>query len=109
MMINWARERSGKTSAQSLRLLVSLAKEPELIGDSRKLQEALLNFVADFSAWENAVDQAYLCTARSLVDISFRALGHPPGTRPLVLDPFAGEEHCPSKHCESGAMRFRLT
>jgi putative DNA methylase len=106
LMLKWARDNSGNASAQSLRLLVSLTKKAELIRDDRILQQALLDFIADFSAWDNSVDQAYLRTARCLVDMSVRSLGHPQGSRPLVLDPFAGGGALPLEALRIGCDAF---
>jgi len=54
-----------------------------------KLRFTLLDFIADFANWDNSTVPAYLETARSLTAAAHEALGGEPGTRPLVVDPFA--------------------
>jgi adenine-specific DNA methylase len=54
------------------------------------LRFALLDFIADFANWDNSTVPAYLETSRALTQAAHEALGGEPGTRPLVVDPFAG-------------------
>ena len=49
-----------------------------------------LDFIADFANWDNSTVPAYLETSRALTQAAHEALGGEPGTRPLVVDPFAG-------------------
>jgi hypothetical protein len=53
------------------------------------LRFALLDFIADFANWDNSTVPAYLETSRALTQAAHEALGGEPGTRPLVVDPFA--------------------
>jgi len=71
-----------------------------------KLRFALLDFIADFANWDNSTVQAYLETARSLTAASHEALGGEPGTRPLVVDPFAGGGSIPLEALRVGADAF---
>ena len=70
------------------------------------LRKALLDFIADFSAWENSNHPVYLNIARELVQSAHTALGGEPGTRPLVLDPFAGIGSIPFEALRVGADAF---
>src|SRR5690606_2011128 len=58
--------------------------------DMPLLRICLLDFIADFANWDNSTVPAYLETSRSLTQAAHEALGGVPGTRPLVVDPFAG-------------------
>jgi adenine-specific DNA methylase len=54
------------------------------------LRFALLDFIADFSAWDNSNLQEYVSTAQALTQSAHEALGGTIGSRPLVEDSFAG-------------------
>jgi len=74
--------------------------------DPLVLRKALLDFIADFSAWENSNHPVYLNIARELVSSAHIALGGEPGTRPLVVDPFAGGGSIPLEALRVGAETF---
>ena len=80
--------------------------------DSRKeahwniLRFALLDFIADFANWDNSTVQEYLDTSRALTQAAHEALGGEPGTRPLVVDPFAGGGSIPLEALRVGADAF---
>ena len=88
----------------------ALAKSGGL--DSRKeahwniLRFALLDFIADFANWDNSTVQEYLETSRALTQAAHEALGGEPGTRPLVVDPFAGGGSIPLEALRVGADAF---
>jgi adenine-specific DNA methylase len=66
----------------------------------------LLDFIADFSNWDNSTKKEYLETARSLTQSAHVALGGSPGTRPLLVDPFAGGGSIPLEALRVGADAF---
>lgn len=66
----------------------------------------LLDFIADFSNWDNSTNERYLSTARKLTQISHESLGGEPGTRPLVVDPFAGGGSIPLEALRVGADAY---
>jgi adenine-specific DNA methylase len=70
------------------------------------LRFCLLDFIADFANWDNSTVPAYLETARALTQAAHEALGGEPGTRPLVLDPFAGGGSIPLEALRVGADAF---
>jgi adenine-specific DNA methylase len=70
------------------------------------LRFALLDFIADFANWDNSTVPAYLETSRSLTQAAHEALGGEPGTRPLVVDPFAGGGSIPLEALRVGADAF---
>jgi adenine-specific DNA methylase len=63
------------------------AADPDHLNTLRHL---FLDFIADFANWDNSTVPAYLETSRALTQAAHEALGGEPGTRPLVVDPFAG-------------------
>ncbi len=76
----------------------ALNKNKEPI-DPMYLRGFLLDFIADFAAWEASTNKVFLQTARNLTQSAHEALGGAPGTRPLVVDPFAGGDRSLSKPC----------
>ena len=90
--------RWNRTNAASLR-----AADPAVWPDMRY---ALLDFIADFANWDASTIPAFLDTARALTQASHEALGGEPGTRPLVVDPFAGGGSIPLEALRVGADAF---
>lgn len=74
--------------------------------DLEKLRGYLLDFIADFAAWEASTNHYFLDTARALTQASHEALGGEKGTRPLVVDPFAGGGAIPLEALRVGADAF---
>lgn len=74
--------------------------------DPEELRAALLEFIAEFSNWDHVGDRLFLGTARSLTTAAHEALGGEPGTRPLVVDPFAGGGAIPLEALRVGADAF---
>jgi len=70
------------------------------------LRFALLDFIADFANWDNSTVPAYLETSRAITQAAHEALGGEPGTRPLVVDPFAGGGSIPLEALRVGADAF---
>ena len=64
------------------------------------LRQALLRFIADFANWDNAANDDYLETGRSLVRAA-----HPEET-PLVVDAFAGGGSIPLEALRLGCEAF---
>ena len=83
-----------------------LAFDPHDPAHLNKLRFALLDFIADFANWDNSTVPAYLETARALTAAAHEALGGEPGTRPLVVDPFAGGGSIPLEALRVGADAF---
>ena len=74
--------------------------------DSIELREALLDFIADFANWDNSNVKDYLETSRALTQSAHEALGGTLGTKPLVVDPFAGGGAIPIEASRVGANAF---
>jgi adenine-specific DNA methylase len=70
------------------------------------LRFALLDFIADFANWDNSTVSEYLETSRALTQAAHEAMGGAPGTRPLVMDPFAGGGSMPIEALRVGADAF---
>lgn len=70
------------------------------------LRKALLDFIAEFSNWDNSIKKEYLETARALTESAHESLGGVPGTVPLVMDPFAGGGAIPFEALRVGADAF---
>lgn len=80
--------------------------ESRTINNPLELRMALLDFIADFANWDNSSDVRYLNTARALTQSAHEALGGKPGTRPLVVDPFAGGGSIPLEALRVGADAY---
>lgn len=83
-------ERQTLLSEESRRSFDAARKNPALFDDPLKLRHALLDFIADFSNWDNSSVKEYLETSHALTQAAHEALGGHVGTIPLVVDPFAG-------------------
>jgi len=70
------------------------------------LRFALLDFIADFANWDNSTVPDYLEASRELTQAAHEALGGEPGTRPMVVDPFAGGGSIPLEALRVGADAF---
>ncbi|MGH9436323.1 MAG: DUF1156 domain-containing protein [Terriglobia bacterium] len=70
------------------------------------LRTALLDFIADFSDWDNATVVEYLETSQALTQAAHEALGGDANTSPLVVDPFAGGGSIPLEALRVGADAF---
>lgn len=105
-MIKWSQIALGKASNESYKLLVQVSKNPKLLDDPATLRTALLDFIADFADWDHSTDKDYLDTSRALVQAAHEALGGEAGTRPMVIDPFAGGGSIPLEALRVGADAF---
>jgi len=71
-----------------------------------EVREALLGFIADFANWDHSTERSFLDTARHLTQSAHQALDAAAGTRPLVVDPFAGGGAIPLEALRIGADAF---
>lgn len=74
--------------------------------DPVAVRSALLEFIADFANWNNSTSPAHLKTARQLVQVAHESLGGGRGTKPLLVDPFAGGGAIPLEALRVGADAF---
>lgn len=105
-MIRWARDSRGLMSPESYDHFDAVQKKPALLDDDEMLQTLLLDFIADFANWDNSTRREYLETSRALTAAAHLAAGGEPGTRPLIVDPFAGGGAIPLEALRIGADTF---
>jgi adenine-specific DNA methylase len=106
-MLSWTtHSRQEMLGAESRKRFEAARRKPELFDDPAELREALLDFIADFSNWDNSSVREYLETSRALTQSAHEALGGSPGTKPLVVDPFAGGGSIPLEALRVGADAF---
>lgn len=99
-------ERQAMLSKESQQRFEKARQKTELFNDVVELRGALLDFIADFANWDNSTVREYLDTSRALTQAAHEALGGAPGTRPLVVDPFAGGGSIPLEALRVGADAF---
>ena len=95
-----------KTDKESLNFFGSVHNKKIKLTDNFQLRQALLHFIADFANWDNTSKKEFLETSRKLTQAAHEALGGIPGTRPLVLDPFAGGGAIPFEAARVGAESY---
>ena len=71
-----------------------------------EMRYRLLDFIADFANWDASTVPEFLETSRALTQAAHESLGRQPGTRPLVVDPFAGGGSIPLEALRVGADAF---
>ena len=102
----WAGKYRHLLGPESMPRFIELNKEPHKLNEHLVLRQALLDFIADFANWDNSTVKEYLVTSRALTQAAHEALGGVPGTRPLVVDPFAGGGSIPLEALRVGADAF---
>jgi len=102
----WATSHMKLLSPESYPRFNGIAREPKKLDDLVDLRKALLDFIADFANWDNSTVKEYLDTSCVLTQAAHEALGGEPGTRPLVVDPFAGGGSIPLEALHVGADTF---
>lgn len=105
-MRRWANDYKKLLSAESLERFVIFQKDPGKLDDNEELRGALLDFIADFSNWDNSAVTEYLETSRALTHVAHEALGGVSSSRPLVVDPFCGGGAIPLEAVRVGADAF---
>jgi putative DNA methylase len=105
-MTSWATNHLKLLSRESAERFLQFRNNPTKLNDNREIRNALLDFIADFANWDNATLPEYLDTSRALTHAAHVALGGVSGTRPLVVDPFAGGGSIPLEALRVGADAF---
>lgn len=105
-MRTWGKDHRSLMSAESFARFDAANKAPELYENNEMLRSLLLDFIADFANWDNSTNEAYLKTTRALTQAAHIANGGATGTRPLVVDPFAGGGSIPLESLRVGADAF---
>lgn len=106
-MLAWAPyERQKLLSEESRPRFDAARREPTHFDNPLELRGALLDFIADFANWDNSTLKEYLDTSRALTQAAHVSLGGSPGTRPLVVDSFAGGGSIPLEALRVGADAY---
>lgn len=105
-MQRWAEEHLRLVSRESYPRFMRIRQSTDALADPHMLRYALLDFIADFANWDNFLNEPYLEVARDLTAVAHSALGGRPGTKPMVMDPFAGGGAIPLEALRIGADAF---
>src|SRR5579859_6362956 len=105
-MTRWSTSYLKSLGRESYERFVRFQNDPAKLDNNEELRHALLDFIADFANWDNAGAIEYLETSRALTQAAHEALGGSVGTRPLVVDPFAGGGSIPLEALRVGADAF---
>jgi adenine-specific DNA methylase len=106
-MLEWATKHAERASAASFPRLKAIQDNPRILTEQPiELRKVLFDFIADFANWDNCTVPEFLATSRALTQAAHEALGGAPGTRPLVVDPFAGGGSIPLEALRVGADAF---
>ncbi len=105
-MLQWSKYHMNLLSGNSLTRFVKFGKDYSILDDRIQLRKALLDFISDFSNWDNSTNDTFLRTSRSLTQFAHEALGGISGTKPLVVDPFAGGGSIPLEALRIDADSF---
>ncbi|MDI7259151.1 MAG: DUF1156 domain-containing protein [Thermodesulfobacteriota bacterium] len=107
LMVEWTtHERQALLSAESRPRFEAARQNPKRFDNAEELRRALLDFIADFSNWDNSTVKEFLDTSRALTQAAHEALGGASGTKPLVVDPFAGGGAIPVEALRIGSDVF---
>jgi putative DNA methylase len=106
-MLEWtSHERLQLLSSESQKRFNGARKKRTVFDDPLELRKALLDFIADFANWDNSTNSDFLATSQTLTQAAHLSLGGTQGSRPLVLDPFAGGGSIPIEALRIGADAF---
>lgn len=106
-MLAWtSHERQILLSEESRKRFEAARQKPAILKNGEQLRGALLDFIADFANWDNSILKEFLDSSRILTQAAHEALGGSPGTKPMVVDPFAGGGSIPLEALRVGADIF---
>ena len=106
-MLKWAQHHLTLTAPESYRRFVAFQQSADKLADNLELRAALLDFIADFSKWENQSSPAFLETAGAITAHAHEATDGQVGfPGPLLFDPFAGGGTIPLECLRIGADAF---
>ena len=103
-MLGWTPlARQKLLSEESRKRFENARKNPASFDDVQELRLSLLDFIADFANWDNSAVREFLDTSRTLTQAAHEAVGGTLGSRPLIVDPFAGGGSIPLEALRVGA------
>ena len=105
-MRKWTRNNPKLISKDSWKRFLAIQKDPLRLNDNDQLRDCLLDFIADFANWDNAAVPQYMETSAVLTRAAHESLGGESGTKPLVVDPFAGGGAIPLEALRVGADAY---
>ena len=105
-LTKWSEKYLGLLSSESYKDFVRYKDKPELLDDPMELRKGLLHFIADFSDNDNSNKNEFSETARNLTLVSHEVLGGEKGSKPLLVDPFAGGGAIPLEALRVGCDAF---
>jgi putative DNA methylase len=106
-MLNWSdNDHLQLLSKESLEHFMKVNHDHAVINNMSFLRQLLLDFIADFSNWDNSNKPEFLATSSGLTQSAHIALGGQPGTKPLMVDSFAGGGAIPIEGLRVGAESF---
>lgn len=106
-MLKWSdNEHLKLLSRESIEHFIKVNHDKTLLNNKTFLRQLLLDFIADFSNWDNSTQQDYLLTSRSLTQIAHNSLGDSDSNRPIIADPFAGGGSIPLEILRVGGDCF---
>ncbi len=106
LMQRWATDHISLMGPESYKRFNAARNNPAILDDNRELRNTLLDFIADFANWDNSIKAPYIEISRALTGCAHEALGGAPGTRPMLVDPFAGGGAIPLEALRVGADAF---
>jgi putative DNA methylase len=105
-MKQWVHQNLNHVGKDNFNRFLNYQGDPSALNDDTVLRSALFDFIADFASWNNSAVPEYLETSRVLTETAHLATGGSVGTRPLVVDPFAGGGAIPLEALRIGADAF---
>ena len=93
-------------SKESSEHFMKVNRDSKLLNNKTFLRQLLLDFIADFSNWDNSHKKEFLNTSGTLTRSAHISLGGEAGTNPMVVDPFAGGGSIPLEALRVGADVF---
>ncbi len=106
LMTNWAKDHLELTSPESMSRFNRVKNDSSVLADNMELRKALLDFIADFADWDNSANDAFIALGQRMTAAAHEAFGHARGTKPVIVDPFAGGGAIPLEALRVGADCF---
>lgn len=107
-MLEWAQEHLHLLKSDSFERFNLIKKNISKIDDDIELRLALLDFISDFSDFDNANNKLFIKTANTLTLTAHNSLWGLKESKPFVLDSFAGGGAIPLESSRIGAEAFSI-